>query len=157
MNKTVKVSFSEIYPILAEKLKDGKTFSFCAEGVSMHPYIKGGKDIVTLGPVTEKLKKDDVVFYQRKNGQFVLHRIIKISDSNDILLCGDNQFLIEKGISKDQIFALLLKVEKDSRIISPEDFKSKLWCKFLPLRRFSLRILFPIKVFIKGLLKKKNK
>ncbi len=154
MNENIKVNFQDLFPIIQEAVSAGKTFSFRATGVSMRPYIKGGSDLVTLGPVTSELHKNDVVFYRRKSGQFVLHRIIKIEQNNRILLCGDNQFVIEQDISKEQIFAKLIKVEKKNKTVLPDSFFSKSWCFFLPVRRFILKTLFPIKVFIKNLIKK---
>lgn len=156
MSDFVKVSLHELYPIMEEKIKNGETFSFKAAGVSMLPYIRGGTDIVTLGPIDSDLKKNDVIFYQRKSGQFVLHRIIKISSKNNFFLCGDNQFRIEKNIARSQILARLVKIEKKDRTLLPRDLQSQLWCKILPIRRLILKVLFPIKVFINNIIKKKS-
>ncbi len=156
MNENVKVKFQDLFPIFKETIDAGKTFSFYATGVSMRPYIIGGEDFVTLGPVTDKLYKNDIIFYKRENGQFVLHRIVKVKQEGQIILCGDNQFTLEKDISSEQILAKLIKIEKKNKTVFPEDFPSRLWCLFLPVRRFMLKTIFLMKVFVKRLIKKSS-
>ncbi len=148
MNDTERYSFSALYPILKEEIDRGNSFSFTAFGSSMHPFIRGGTDRVTLSPVTEKLRAGDVVFYRRQNGMFVLHRIIRVK-KNGFDLCGDNQYWLESGIRPEQVIAIMTKLEKKEQILYPFSLKSRIWRLFLPFRRLFLRSLAYIKVRIK--------
>ena len=66
-------------------------------GISMYPLLRQRKDSVHIVKIDSPLKKNDVILYQRDSGQYVLHRIIKIKNSNYII-CGDNQWKKEYGI-----------------------------------------------------------
>ncbi|MBR2635195.1 MAG: S24/S26 family peptidase [Clostridia bacterium] len=142
MNKSIR--FEEIIPLIREEIQKGNSFSFTAFGSSMHPYIRGGKDKVCLSPLTSPPKEGDVVFYQRENGAFVLHRIIKIKNGQYIM-CGDNQFSREFGIRAEQIIARLSFVERNGKAIRPSSFSSQCYRFFLPLRRFLLHLRYALK------------
>lgn len=58
-------------------------------GVSMEPLLHNRKSTVIIEAKKEPLKRDDVVLYQRPNGEHVLHRIIKVLDDAYIIR-GDN-------------------------------------------------------------------
>ncbi len=145
MNDVERYSFSALYPILKEEIDRGNSFSFTAFGNSMHPFIRGGKDRVTLSPITENLRAGDVIFYRRQNGMFVLHRIIRVTETG-FDLCGDNQYWIESGIQPEQVIAIMTKLEKKGLILSPSSLKSRIWRFFLPFRRLFLHFLAYIKV-----------
>ena len=59
-------------------------------GVSMRPFLRDA-DFAYLIPLPEKLKRGDMVLYQRKNDQYVLHRIYKVLKKGNYLLLGDSQ------------------------------------------------------------------
>ena len=141
MNKTIKVSFEELYPLIENAIETGNNFSFVAFGNSMFPFIRGGKDKVTLSPVKAPLHKGDIIFYKRDCGTFVLHRITK-TRGEQFELCGDNQFRIEKEIRMDQVIAVLTDVERNKKKLSLDSFSSKLWIAYLPLRRFVKKLAF---------------
>ena len=143
-------SLAELYPLIAEGIKSGGTYRFYPKGVSMLPLLKEDKDSVVLSSVSD-LKKGDIVLYRRENGMFVIHRIVKIADS--FTMCGDNQFLLEKGINKDQILAKVSSVYKGDKLLSFDSKSYRFYVKMLPLRRFMLKNLFRSKRIIKKLLK----
>lgn len=154
MTVNKKVRFEELYPIIEETVTKGNQFSFCAFGVSMLPYIRNGKDLVTLGPNKGDLKANDIVFYRRANGQFVLHRIVRVRKDQSFDLCGDNQYSIEKGVLKSQIIAKFVLLERNGKTIRPDDFSSRIWCFFLPCRRLVLHVWRSLSFRVKKLIKK---
>ncbi|MBE6712629.1 MAG: hypothetical protein E7580_03790 [Ruminococcaceae bacterium] len=154
MKANKKVRFEELYPIIEETLARGDRFSFCAFGVSMLPYIRNGKDVVTLGPVTDEYKPFDIIFYRRESGQFVLHRIVRVCSDGTFDLCGDNQFRIEKGIKREQIIAKLVGLERNGKNIDLSSAMTRIWCFFLPVRRFFLHLKSAAKYRIQKLIKK---
>ena len=48
-------------------------------------------------------------FYKRENGQYVLHRLIKIKNDN-LIFRGDNQFINENDIKENQIIAKVVEI-----------------------------------------------
>lgn len=59
-------------------------------GVSMRPFLGTG-DTVFLDTIDSPVKPGDILLYQRPNGSYVLHRLIKCCRDGSFLLLGDNQ------------------------------------------------------------------
>lgn len=103
-----------------EVLKKNGTLVFTPGGTSMQPLLRHHENPVVLVPVNGRLKKGDVPFYKREDGQYVLHRILKVrKDSYDC--CGDNQTVIEKGVTDEMIFAKMVGFYRGDRYIALDD------------------------------------
>lgn len=101
-----KVQLADFYPLIKETLDNGGTFSLTITGTSMYPFILGGRDKVTLSPITEPLKKNDLPLYRRRDGAFVLHRIIKVEKDGTYTCCGDHQWTPEPGLRREQMIGI---------------------------------------------------
>ena len=82
--KEVEAKFLELLPIIDQKLKDGGKVSFTPYGISMMPLLFPGRDSVTIETPKRDLRKNDIVFYRRKNGQFVLHRVESVKKDQSL-------------------------------------------------------------------------
>ena len=102
------VQLEQLMPLIREQLAEGKTVRFSPRGVSMLPMLRQGIDSVVFSPLPEKLKKYDLPLYQRQNGQYVLHRIVKVGDTYTCI--GDNQLAYEPELRHDQMIALVTEV-----------------------------------------------
>ena len=116
-------------------------------GDSMMPLIKQGRDLIIIEKPKGRLKKYDVPLYKRDNGQYVLHRILKVRN-DDYVICGDNRFSKEYGISDRHIIGVLTAVVRNGREVPVTDRRYNayvhLWCDLFPLRAFILKAkLFP--------------
>ena len=134
------ISLKEFWPVMQEVIESGGEFTFCPQGISMLPLIRPGVDNVILVK-PENVGLGDAVFYQRDNGQFVLHRIVKIKNG-EYVMCGDNQFFLEYGITDKHILAKMKAVIKDGKIIDATNKKYQRYIKKLPFTRFKKRIRF---------------
>lgn len=112
-------------------------------GDSMLPLIREKKDLLIIEKVSGRLKKYDVPLYKRDSGQYVLHRILRVGDG-DYVICGDNRYKKEYGITDRHIIGVLTGVVRDGKTISVTDKKYllyvHLWCDLFPLRAFVLRV-----------------
>ena len=122
--KEIKINLEDMFPIIAEKIAAGGSFSFGPKGISMLPLIKQGEDSVVISPVTGRLKKYDVPLYRRENGQFVLHRVVGVR-RHSYVMCGDNQYDREYGITDKNIIGIMTKIKKPDRVISVTDSEYK--------------------------------
>ena len=111
----------ELWPVMKEVIDSGGEFTFGPQGVSMLPLIRQGRDQVVLVKA-DGVKKGDAVFYQRDDGQFVLHRIVKVR-KNSYVMCGDNQFELEYGITDNHILAKMKAVIRDGVVIDESNKK----------------------------------
>ncbi|MGN1481193.1 S24/S26 family peptidase [Porcipelethomonas sp.] len=122
-------------------------------GDSMMPLIRQGKDLVIIEKAVGRLKKYDVPLYKRDSGQYVLHRILKVREDGYVI-CGDNRWQKEYGITDRNIIGVLTGIVRDGKTISVNDKKYRiyvhLWCDFFPVRAFILHA----KNFLKRRLKK---
>ena len=130
-------------------------------GNSMNPLIRQGRDILIIERAPGRLKKYDVPLYKRDSGQYVLHRILKVRQ-DDYVLCGDNQWHREYGITDRHIIGVLTGVIRDGKevpVTSP-GYRCyvHLWCDFFWIRALLLRgTAFLKRRFIYGKHKKANR
>lgn len=111
-------------------------------GDSMLPLIRQGRDLLVISRVEGRLKKYDVPLYKRDSGQYVLHRILKVRDK-DYVICGDNRYHREYGITDRHIIGVLTGIVRDGREISMKSLPYRLyvhlWCDFFWVRALILK------------------
>lgn len=139
-----RVSMDEMAPLIREILAESGEVSFVSAGVSMLPTIRDRKDTVTLVRPQGKLKKGDVPFYQRDNGQYILHRVIYVNGDTYVMR-GDNQWENEYNVRHDQIIGVLHSFDRDGKTYKVTDTGYKLYIKFLPLIRYSRKYYYLLK------------
>ena len=105
-------------------------------GDSMKPLIRQGKDLLIIEKADGRLKKYDVPLYRRDSGQYVLHRILKVRE-NDYIICGDNRWQKEYGITDRHIIGVLTAVVRNgNHAISVSSFRYRIyvhiWCDLFP-------------------------
>ena len=128
----------QLMPLIRERLEQGHNVSFFPRGISMLPMLRQGRDCVILSPVPEKLKKYDLPLYQREDGSYVLHRIVRVGETYTCV--GDNQFQLEYGLEHRQMIALVTAFERDGRRIEVSDPVYRLYCRFWVMSRPVRRI-----------------
>lgn len=75
-------------------------------GVSMRPLLKEGRDLVTIRTFDGRLKKYDVPLYRRRDGGYLLHRIIEVKPDHYVIR-GDNTFVKEHVPDKELVGVLV--------------------------------------------------
>ncbi len=127
-----------LMPLFREQLALGKSIRFAPRGVSMLPMLRQGVDSVVLSPLPDRLKKYDLPLYQRDNGQYILHRIVKARDRYTCV--GDNQFDLEPGVKHEQMIAVVTAFYRGDRMWKTNSPVYQLYCRVWhysrPLRRF---------------------
>lgn len=118
----------QIMPLMREYLAAGKTVKFSPRGISMLPMLRQGIDDVVLSPLPEKLGKYDLPLYQRDDGHFVLHRIVKAGETYTCI--GDNQFELEHGLRHDQMIALVTAFYRNGKYHSVNELTYRIYCRF---------------------------
>ena len=105
--------------------RDGKLI-YTNKGDSMMPLIKEGRDLIIIEKTKGRLKTYDVPLYKRDSGQYVLHRILKVRE-DDYVICGDNRYCREYGITDRHIIGVLTAVVRSGKEISVNDWRYKLY------------------------------
>lgn len=124
-----------------QELSKNGILAFVPSGQSMWPTLKNKKQSVVVIPKTIRLNKYDVGLYQKENGNYVLHRVISVTD-NGYIMCGDSQFKPEM-VNEEQVFAVMQGFYKGKRYIQSSDEKYckfvKRWYKNLSWRKFRIK------------------
>ena len=145
----------QMMPLICERLAAGQTVKFSPHGVSMLPMLRQGKDSVLLTSVKGALKKYDLPLYRRRNGQYVLHRIVKTGKT--YICMGDNQFLPEPGIEQDQLIAVVTAFTRGTKVCSVKSPVYRFYCFLWHHTRWIRRIWRGLKRRMKKLLvRRKN-
>lgn len=135
-----KVQMTDLYPLIRDTLASGGTFSLTVTGSSMCPFLAGGRDQVTLSAVPSKIKKNNLLLYRRKSGQFVLHRVVKVCRDGTYTFCGDHQQFLEKGLEKSQMVGLATSFVRKGRRFTDRNVLYRMyrtiWTWIIPLRPY---------------------
>lgn len=140
--KAEEFRLSEYAETISEVLESGGEFRIYPKGTSMLPLLRAGIDSVVLEKPSGDLKRGDIAFYIRDNGAYVLHRVIK-SEKNSYTLCGDNQFVLEKGITNLNIIGVVTRIYRGEKLITAKNLGYRIymliWRSFF-LRRVCLKL-----------------
>ena len=118
----------ELMPLIREQLAAGKNVRFSPKGTSMLPMLRQGIDNVILSPLPGALKKYDLPLYQRKNGQYVLHRVVRAGETYTCI--GDNQFELEPGVEHCQMIAIVTGFTRGNELHSVTEAGYLCYCRF---------------------------
>ena len=141
--KKETIHLADLYPTMQKVIEAGGEFLFYPSGRSMLPTIKPGRDGVLLQRASKPSARD-LLLYRRKDGSFVLHRLVRIEKNGSLVMRGDAQYIDEKGILPEQIVGrvcAIVRNEKQIRTDSPA-FRLRACVREIsyPLRRFVHRL-----------------
>ena len=126
MSERVKnVGIGHLAPVFAELIKEGKAVKFTVVGDSMYPMLRTKTDCVLLEKA-EKLKKYDIPFYKRGNGEYILHRIVKV-DGGVFSCAGDNETKIENPVYSHQVIGKVSGFYRNGKFISCKNILYRLY------------------------------
>lgn len=132
-----KIRTKEYISMLKQLTEDGKEVSMIITGSSMSPFLIHERDVIWFKKPNRELKKGDMVFFQRANGQYVMHRIQKVI-KEDFYLIGDGQTEIEGPIHRNTIWAIVTQVRRKGKMLHPGDFWweffEHVWINLIPIR-----------------------
>ena len=141
-NISKEFSISKLRAVMDSVINTGGEFKMISRGTSMLPMLRNGVDTVAIVKKDGKLKVGDVPLYIRENGEYVLHRIIKVKKDGYVLR-GDNQTVSEYPVTDERIVGVLTAYIKDGKRIECTDFKYRVYSfyvvHFMPLRLFYKR------------------
>ena len=118
-----------------ELLNEGREVTFTPLGSSMLPFIRGGKDSVTLKKKPDAAVGDIVLV--RLPGRYVLHRIIEL-EGEKVTLMGDGNIVGTENCRLPDIMGTVTAIQKGKRSVTPGD--GRFWRVLKPFRRYILAI-----------------
>ncbi|MBS5048077.1 MAG: S24/S26 family peptidase [Firmicutes bacterium] len=126
--------------MLEELLREGQTLCLTVTGESMAPFLRHGRDQIRFRRPDRPLRRGDMAFFRRANGQYVMHRVLRAEKSGALYLVGDAQQEVEGPIAPQQVFAVVTEVCRKEKWLRPGcfwwDFFAGPWLRLLPLRPY---------------------
>ena len=114
-------------PVFRERLEAGQMVRFSPQGTSMLPMLRQDVDSVVIAPPPAKLKKYDIPLYQRRDGKYILHRIVEAGDTYTCM--GDNQFSKENRIEHGQIIGYVTGFYRGGNRHAIDETGYKIYCR----------------------------
>lgn len=110
----------QYFQIVREQMKLSGEAYVCVSGISMQPMLRHLRDGVILVP-PERIRWGDIVLFDRKNGRYALHRVVK-KEKHGFCMAGDHQWHMEYGLPYDQIVGVVSHIVRDGRRLSVRRF-----------------------------------
>lgn len=120
-----------------EEIQESGRLVYTNVGTSMMPLLRQHRDLMIIERADGKRRKYDAILYRRKNGSYILHRILEVR-KDGYVVCGDHCWNREYGVTDSQIIGVLSAVVRDGKTISVTDRRYRayvhLWCDFFHVR-----------------------
>lgn len=121
---------------MKERLEQGKVIQLTPVGISMLPFIRGGRDKVLVRKVTE-VKVGDIVLVPYGD-HLILHRVYVI-DGTRLTLMGDGNLKGTETVETSEVMGTAVQIIKpNGRCRKPH--RAWLWRHMLPARRLMLKL-----------------
>lgn len=105
-----------------EKLSDGESITLPVQGKSMQPFLYNGRDSVVLEKPSRRLKRGDVIVFER-GGFYIMHRIVKIDSDGFITTLGDYTLCPDTQIPPENVKAVLVSAVRNGKKITPKSLE----------------------------------
>ena len=99
-------------------LADGMELPLVVSGSSMCPFLAPERDTVYLRAPDRPLRRGDIAFYRRADGQYVLHRICR-ARGGQFWFAGDAQDVREGPLPASCVFAYVTAVRRKDKLVTP--------------------------------------
>lgn len=141
------IYIAEYDSLIREVLASGGEFRLYPRGTSMLPLLRQGTDSVALRALNRSPQKNDILFYQRRDGSYILHRVKEVTPQG-MTMWGDNQTMLEYGVTEDQIIGYAARIFRDEHEVNCQSLTYRaylgLW-RFMALRRLVLPIAYHLR------------
>ena len=118
----------------ATLLNEGREVCFIPKGNSMLPFIRGEKDSVVLKKKA-CVEVGDIALVRLPESRYVLHRVVKVSPE-EVVLMGDGNWRGQERCHPADVLGTVAYIVKGERQVRPG--KARLWKALLPFRRYIL-------------------
>ena len=141
------IYIAEYDALIREVLASGGEFRLYPRGTSMLPLIRQGIDSVALRTLDRPPRKFDVLFYQRTDGSYILHRVKEVT-KDGLVLWGDNHTVLEYGVRDDMIIGYAARIFRGETELDCQSLKYRayLWLwQFKAIRSLVLPIVYSLR------------
>lgn len=151
------VKNKELFALMQQELQQGRMAMFTVSGNSMAPFLIHNRDQVQLQQVNpSRLKKGDIILYQRTDGKYILHRITKV-EAGGYYTTGDGNSYRDGFVPQDAVLARAVRFYRKKLVIECDSFFWRgvfgLWMATYPIRGLMFRAVALASVIKKRFIK----
>lgn len=125
-----------LIPDIRKELEAGKDVLFTPLGVSMRPWIEGGRDSVILRHTDTPKVGDMALAYI--GPRYVLHRVVAI-EGERVTLMGDGNLRGTESCSLADVIGVVITIYAPNGKTKPLT-RGRVWVRLLPIRKYLLKI-----------------
>ena len=115
----------EYFTNVRRQLSENGQATVRVTGISMMPLLHHMRDSVVLVP-PRKVHTGDIVLFDRLNGRYALHRVIR-KKKNGFAMMGDNQWFYENDLPYEQIIGVVTEINRNGKRIAGNSILLKLY------------------------------
>ena len=148
------ISSHLLFSAVSEQLAEHRQAVFTVTGMSMWPFLCHGRDQVIIEAAEPaQLRKGDIVLLQTQRGNYLLHRITKITDCG-FVTTGDGNYFRDGEFPFSCLRARVVRLIRKGVTIECDSRKWKIlswiWMKLFAFRRIIFSIWFSVRKYIRG-------
>ncbi len=136
---------AQAVPRIRQILSAGGSCFLTVTGNSMAPFLHHERDAVVLAAPEERhFARGQILFFERRGGGYILHRVRRVLRDGSLVMNGDAQAWVER-IRRDQVVAAVVAVRrKDGSLVDCGSLRwrlrSAMWYPTRPLRPLLFRL-----------------
>ena len=141
------IRIAEYDSLIREVLSSDGEFRLYPHGTSMLPLLRQGVDSVALRSLDRPPRKFDILFYQRRDGSYILHRV-KEATSEGLTMWGDNHTMLEYGVTNDMIIGYAARIFRGETELDCQSLRYRLYLRlwqFKAIRSLVLPIAYHLR------------
>ena len=141
------IHLSDYEELIREVLSSGGEFRLYPHGTSMLPLLRQGIDSVALQSLDRPPRKFDILFYKRRDGSYILHRVKEVT-KDGLVLWGDNHTMLEYGVGDDMIIGYAARIFRGETELDCQSFRYRLYLwlwQFKAIRNLVLPIAYHLR------------
>ena len=136
------IHLSDYEELIREVLATGGEFRLYPHGTSMLPLLRQGIDSVALRSLDRPPRKFDILFYKRRDGSYILHRVKEVT-KDGLVLWGDNHTMLEYGITEKNIIGYAARIFRGETELDCQSFGYRAYLRLWQFKAIR-RVLLPI-------------
>lgn len=109
--ETKKLIPNDVFFASVEQLVgEGHSVEITIKGFSMRPFLRNGRDVVVLSPMTGVALREGMVVLFRYKGKHILHRLCRI-EGERLTMEGDGNYLLQEEVGAEDVVAYVSQVK----------------------------------------------
>ena len=141
------IHLSDYEELIREVLSSGGEFRLYPHGTSMLPLLRQGIDSVALRTLDRPPRKFDILFYKRRDGSYILHRVKKVK-AEGLIMWGDNHTMLEYGVRDDMIIGYAARIFRGETELDCQSLRYRLYLwlwQFKAIRNLVLPVAYHLR------------